>query len=42
MSAMVRHDRWVCPLGLECRVNSTISATFSPLIEGLRPRHRQT
>jgi hypothetical protein len=42
VSAMVRHDRWVCSLGLECRANWTISATCSPLIEGLRPRHRQT
>ena len=29
-------------MGLECRVNLTISAICSPLIEGLRPRHLQT
>ena len=36
--AIDRHDQCVWPSGLECSVNSTISATFSSLIDGLRPR----
>jgi hypothetical protein len=36
--AIDRHDQCVASLGLECWVNSTISATFSSLIDGFRPR----
>ncbi len=36
--AMVRHDQCVSPGGLSRRVACTIAATFSALIDGLRPR----
>ena len=36
--AIDRHDQCVSPSGFECSVKSTISATFSSLIDGLRPR----
>jgi hypothetical protein len=36
--AIDRHDQCVSPSGVECSVKSTISATFSSLIDGLRPR----
>ncbi len=35
---MVRHDQCVSPGGLSRRVACTIAATFSALIDGLRPR----
>jgi hypothetical protein len=39
---MVRHLQSVSPGGLACKVNSTISAIFSWLIVGLRPRPERT
>jgi hypothetical protein len=36
--AIDRHDQCVSPSGFVCSVKSTISATFSSLIDGLRPR----
>jgi len=40
--AIDRHDQCVASFGFECWVNSTISAIFSSLIDGLRPRPSAT
>ena len=41
-AAIVRHDQWVWPSGVECLVRCTISSIFSCGIVDLRPRPART